>query len=162
MNNRRINDLGGGKARTERVNEPALETQNARLEQVGPFRVDALAASQAGVAEKLAATDANAPTGWRAGRGGHVIGIVWDLSTAVTAGTATVQATLNGTGTGDTANLASATSGVQYLSTPMAFAAGDAVGVKHTTNGAFTPTPNVRVWLLVRWTAIETVTPEGI
>lgn len=156
MNNRRINDQGGGKLKTEIVNEPALETANARVEQVGAFRVDALAASQAAVAEKFQGVDANAQTGVPMARAGHIVGVAWSLSTAVTAGTLTSQATVNGTAAGDAVNMgvATVTSGQAQESAPIAFNAGDKLGVKHTTNGAFTPTPNVAVWLLIRWTAV--------
>jgi len=160
MNTRRVIDQGGGKVRVEKCNEPALETANSRIVQIGQFRVDSLAASQTGVAEKYQGIDANAQTSFIAGRAGHIMGVAWTRSTAVTAGTLTVQATVGGTGSGDAISLAAAATGVAMETTPVPFAAGAALGVKHTTNSGFTPTPHVAVDLLVRWSAAEPATPE--
>jgi len=165
MNTRRIIDKNNGTTRTERCNEPALETANARFEQIGQFRVDSLAASQAGVAEKYQGIDANAQTSFVAGRAGHIVGLAWTLSTAVTAGVCTARATIAGTAVGDTANLAApatSTSGTLQFGVPVAFNAGDKLGVKHTTDGSFTPTPHVGVDLLIRWTSVEPSVPEQL
>lgn len=154
-NNRRINDNGGGKVKVEKTNEAALETTNARIEQIGAFRVAALAASQAAVAETYQTVEASAGTSFVAGRGGDVMGMAWGLSTAVTAGTLTAQVTVGGTAAGDAVNLAGATSGETEQSVPVAFNKGDKLGVKHTTNSGFTPTPNLATWLLIRWTPVS-------
>jgi len=160
MNTRRVIDQGGGKVRVEKCNEPALETANARIGQLGQFRVDALAASQSGVAEKYQGIDTNAPTSVVAGRPGKIMGLIWQLSTAVTAGTCTAQATVGGTASGDAADLTTATSGIKLLSVPISFNAGDKLGVKHTTNSGFTPTPNVQIDLLVRWSEVAPAVEE--
>jgi hypothetical protein len=162
MNNRRISEQSVGKVKVEKCNEPAVETANARVEQVGAFRVDALAANQAGVAEKYQGVDANAQLGFVPARAGHIVGIGWSLSTAVTAGAASLQATVGGAASGDIADLTTAASGTKHLSVPIAFNEGDKLGVKHTTNGGFTPTPNVVSWLLIRWTSLEGAVADAL
>ena len=155
MNNYAVTDLGQGKTRTLVSNAAAIETPNARFDQVGAFRVAALAASQAGVAETFQAVDAAAPNAVVAGRAGHIIGLVWQTSAAVTAGTGVVNATIAGTIVGDNVNFAAALKGTQDFVKPVAFNKGDSLGVKHTTNSGYLPTTlNVSTWLLIRWSPI--------
>jgi hypothetical protein len=76
-------------------------------------------------------------------RAGSVTGIVVESNTARTAGTATFEVTINGTGTGLTAVLdgtnttKKATTQAVGLDT---YVAGDAIGVRVTTDGAWSPT----------------------
>ena len=158
-----IENLGNGNFRETEFDAPVNETDNARTEQVGPFRQDTAAASQSNVALTLAAVDANAPTGWRAGRAGNIVGIVWDLSAAPTAGTGTLTPVVAGTvQTAAAVSIAGAQNGETDLpGGPVAFAAGVAVGLDINTNSAWSPaTSHLRAWLLVKWTYVDDDTAQ--
>jgi hypothetical protein len=150
-----LSSSAGPVARETATSAPAVETEAARLEQVGPYRQDNSAAAQTDVALSLGATDAAAPTELVAGRAGTIIGVVARSNADLTAGTATFRASKNGTGVGGSGCVLSDT--VQQKiseSAAVEFAAGDLLGVLITTNGAFAPvTADVQAYLLVRWAA---------
>src|SRR6478609_1093360 len=105
--NKLIESLDNNAKRVSDTNGPAVESEAARFQTIGSFRQDNVAASQAGVALRYQAVDANAFTGVVAPRAGKIIGLVWQLSAAITAGVATVSATVGGTISGTAASLVS-------------------------------------------------------
>lgn len=148
----KISTSTGPQDRETALNAPVIESSNARLEQVGPFRQDNVAVSQTNVDLELAAV--GGPVEFVAGQGGKVVGLVARSNADLTAGTATFRATLAGTEAGDATAILSDT--VQQIvvsfDTPVAFSAGDALGVSITTDGSFAPiTADVQAYLLVRW-----------
>lgn len=152
--NKIIENLDNNAKRVSDFNGPAVESETARIRTVGTFRQDNVAASQSGVALKVNAVDANAPTGVVAARAGKIIGMTWQLSAAITAGVATLQATIGGTGTGDAESIVSAatTAAVADQSSEIAFAEGAVLGVKITTDGSASPTTSeLYVDLIVRF-----------
>jgi len=152
----------GMSARESSFNAPAIETVNARLEQVGVFRDDSVGANQSFTAMQFQAIDAAAPIDVVAGRAGEIWGIVaraFDTGTtgAITAGTMTFQATIGGTQVGDVATLTPSVLKIEtFLSTPVAFAAGDQLGIKNASTSLAPTTSRAHAWLLIRWTALST------
>lgn len=132
---------------------PYWESENARAEQVGPWRQDNVADSQSGVAITLGATDASAPTEMVAMRSGKIIAIAARSNADLVAGAVSFQATVGGTASGTAAALGDTIQQVvQELATPTTFAKGDRLGVKITTDGNVDPnTIDVSVWLLIKW-----------
>src|SRR5580692_392953 len=148
--NRLVEDLDTLK-RVSKVNAPAVESEAARLDMGGPFVQHAVAASQTAVA---------LPNGFGTGaltfitaqRAGNVDSITWGLSTASTHTLGTLQLTVNGTATGDVIHFdGGGTALVTDESNPPAFNEGDKLGVAITTDGNWTPTPDIAVWLALRW-----------
>jgi len=151
-----LEPLGGGLTREETFNGQAVETVNARLNILGPFREDNPAASQAATALQLGAIDGTAPTGLPAPAAGTIVGIISHSNAALTAGTATAQATVNGTASGDTSVLSTTnpTKKVTMLTTPVAFVQGDLLGIKLATSSGYLPvTADHDHYLMVRWGA---------
>lgn len=134
---------------------PAVETYNARVIPVGPFRQDNPPASQAATAMTYGAADAVAPTSQIAFMDGDIIGVADRSNADLTAGTATAQATINGTAVGLTAVLSDLVQQkVTLFLTPVPFVAGDLLGVKLATNAAYAPvTADHSAQLLIRWKA---------
>jgi hypothetical protein len=148
----RQEQLDNGKFREVPTNEPAPECENARLDQLGPWRQANVAAGQAAVALKLVGIDSDADTPIVAARAGTIVGIAWDFTAAPTAGAASLQATNAGTAGGDVVSVVGAQTGVVDLAAPQAFARGDKLGLKVTTNGGFLPiTTDLMAWLVVKW-----------
>ncbi len=108
---------------------------------VGPFIQENVAASQTDVALDLGL--ASARTSLPAVRPGSITGVVVRSAGARSAGTLTVEPTINGTGTGLTAVLNASNTTAKATTQPAcldAFVAGDALGVKITTDGSWAPT----------------------
>jgi hypothetical protein len=154
-----VETLDNNLPRETPFNEPAVETVNARLEQVGVFRDDSVGANQSAAAMALQATDANAPTAYVAGRAGTIVGVVARMVSttthgAIASGTATAQATIGGVAAG-TAVVMTATADTQETAfkTPVAFKKGDLLGIT-LASASLSPTTSLGVaWLLIRWTA---------
>ena len=149
-------------AREKVTNAPAFETENARFEQLGPFRQDNPAASQGNTLQTLVGVDAVAPTGFHAGRAGTIVGICAQSNAAITAGTATFRPAVNGVVAGAAATesaVLSSTAGftlktITNFANPISFAAGDLLGVMLATNAGYLPvTADHNSYLLVRWAA---------
>lgn len=153
--NRLITPLDNGKFRVESGNVgPACESENARLDQIGPFRRVNIAASLTASALTRAAVDADAPTSVVMGRAGRVRGIAYNLNAPITAGTLTAKVMINGTETGAALNLAAAQRGVLDLPVTVGFNEGDRVGLSLTSNGALAPTTaELDADLILRWDA---------
>lgn len=168
-------DNGGHK--TDPTNAPAIETENARLEMLGPFRhancAINLAAVQMGFGGATG-VETDVPTGLVAPRAGVIVGVSYAFDAAVSAGGATaaqVQASVApggvaGTVTAQGNKFPIASGGAQSAvldeSTGaiakgidkgmIAFAEGDYLGVQLSTSGTFAPTTaDLDVFLLVRW-----------
>lgn len=167
--NRRVTTLDSGKQISDPTNAPAVESENARYDQLGPFRRANVAASLAAVQLTAGGVDADAPVGILAGRAGEIVGVAYGFSAAVSAGGATAaqpQASVNAVAKGNLFSVASggAQSGVldetagDVSSGPskgaITFAEGDRLGCQLTTSGTFAPTTaDLDVYLLVRWAA---------
>lgn len=154
--NKLIENLDNNVKRVTDTGAPAIESETARIRTVGVFRQDNVAANQAGVALTYGAVSAGTLTSYVAPRAGKIIGLTWQLSAAITAGVATVQATKGGTGLGVSASVVSAAtvSAVVDQTTEQAFAEGDLLGVKVTTDGSASPTTSeLNVELIVRFDA---------
>jgi len=151
--NRLVTDLNNGLKRSDKFNGPALESENARFDSVGPFSQHSVAASQTGVALPNG-LGTGALTFVTAHRAGEIVSIAWGLSTAGTHTAGAVQATVGGTATGDSVVFdGGGTAAVVDQTTPISFNEGDKLGIKITTDGNFTPTPDIAAWLNVRWAA---------
>lgn len=156
MDNVIVEDLGQGATREVSSNAPAVETRNARVTTVGLFRADDVAAS-ATASMTLGAVDANAPEGYVAPRAGKVVGITSQSSAAVSSGTATLQATIGGTGSGGTV-VVSSTSGTSQVTDfaeadQASFAAGAVLGCDVVSASLDPTTLDFSAWLVVRWDA---------
>ncbi len=154
--NRMVETGDAGFQRETTTNGQAIESENARLREIGGFRQDNVAASQTGVALTYQGVDATAPVGKVMARAGKIVGLAWQLSAAITAGVATIRATINGTAVGDTVSIksASTTSAVVDQAAEVAFNEGDILGVKVTTDGSASPTTSeLNVDLTVRLAA---------
>lgn len=152
--NRLIEYLDNGKFRVSTTNAPAVESENARFDQQGPFRRVNVAASLTASALTRGGVDSDAPTSVVEGRAGRVHGIAYNLSAAVTAGALTAKVTVNGTETGAAMNLAAAQRGVLDLAASVPFAEGDRLGLSLTSNGSLAPTTaELDADLLIRWDA---------
>jgi hypothetical protein len=150
-----VEDLGNGLARETENGAPAVETKNARAEQIGPYRQDNVPASQSAIAQTLAGVDAVAPTEFIAARGGTIIGIVARSNADFTAGTATFQASKNGTAVGSTAVLSDTVQQkITDFETPVDFVVGDRLGVVLTSTSLAPTTADVQSYLLIRWGAV--------
>jgi hypothetical protein len=152
--NRRIQQQDNGTHFDENSNAQAVESALARFEQVGVYRKANVAAPSAAVPLTLGGVDADtAGQNFLAGRKGVIVGIAWDWSTVPTAGTASLQAQVAGTASGDAISIL-AVKGVGDETTEIPFNEGDLLGLAITTNGAFLPiTGDVAAWLLIRWIA---------
>lgn len=100
-----------------------------------------VAASQTNVA--LAAQVSTSFDTYKALRAGSITGLSTRLTEAVTAGTLTVEVTKNGAGVGLAVvhtNAANQTGGISTQAAGLdTYVAGDLIGVRLTTNGAFAP-----------------------
>jgi hypothetical protein len=157
-----VQTSAGPASRETPTNAPAVETVNARLEQLGVFRQDNPPAAQANTAQTLNGVDAVAPAGVVAGRAGTIVGIVARSNADLTAGTATFRPSKGGVvqGTGVAADSAILSDLVQQKVTefPAAsvipFVAGDILGIMLATSAAYAPvTADQQSWLLIRWAA---------
>lgn len=152
--NRLIEPLDNGMFRVSTQNAPAVESENARFDQVGPLRKANVGASLTASALTAGGVDADAPTGVVAGRAGRVNGIGFLWSAAVSAGAVSAQVSVNGTAKGKVFDLSKATSGVLDETTTVPFLEGDRLGVLLTTDGSFAPTTtDLSVSVLIRWDA---------
>lgn len=165
--NRQIEQLDPGFHRDLANNGPAVETANARVQLVGPFRQVQVAASQTGVVLSTGVSGADGQPGIMAHSAGKIIGLQYSFNAAVTAGGATAAqlqatiapaATLTAAVAGDVVAVASQASPRQAQvvdqSSEVAFNKGDVLGANLTTSGTFAPTTvDVDVFLLVRWAA---------
>lgn len=149
-----VETLDNGAKRVTTSNAPFVESENARIRTVGVFRQDNVAAGQSGVALPYQSVDANSQTFAIAPRAGVIVGMSWSLNAAITAGVATLRATVGGTAKGDAESIVSAatTSAVVDQSVEVPFAKGDKLGVAITTDGSASPvTSELGVELIVRY-----------
>ncbi len=147
--NKMIEDLGNGTKRETNTDAPAFETQYARSEHWGPWHSENVGAGTSATAMPLGGGAAE--VNWVAPFDGTIIGIQWSWTAAPTHSLCTVQASVGGTVAGDLVTVSGATTGNASQSTPVAFVAGNSLGAKFTTDGAFTPTTDdLTVWLFVR------------
>lgn len=140
-------------------NAPAIETQNARLAQLGAFRDDTVGANQAASAMTLASVEATAPTDYIAGRAGTIVGVVARMVSvttlgAIISGSATFRATVGGVAVGTAVVLSSTLdTTVATFTTPVDFAQAAKLGVT-LASASLSPTTSLGVaWLLIRWAA---------
>lgn len=173
---RRIEQLDSGSKKVESASgQPAVETENARFEVLGPFRHANLAIDLSAVAMTLGGVDSDAPQGIVAPRAGAIVGITYASDAAISAGGAsamTLQASVSPGGVAGTpANQGSAfvvaSGGAQSASLDMVggsikkptfdagfvpFNEGDWLQVLLSTSHTFAPTTaDVDVYLAVRW-----------
>lgn len=140
-------------------NGPIEETENARFEQMGPYRTDNIAASATNTVMTLGAVDAVAPVSFPAGRAGTIVGIAARSNADLSAGTATFRPSINGTVAGVAATESAILSDtvqtkVGTFTTPVAFVAGDLLGIMLTTDAGYLPvTADNSAYLLIRWAA---------
>jgi hypothetical protein len=147
-----VEDLGNGNARETAFNAPAIETVNARLEQVGPFRQDNPGAAQAATALTLMATDASAPIEIIASRAGTIVGVVARSNADLSAGTATFTASIAGALVGTAAVLSDLVQQAISEFAPVDFVAGARLGIKLATSAGYLPiTADQSAWLMIRW-----------
>lgn len=110
---------------------------------VGTWKQDNVTAAQSGVALTLVGDAAR--TEIPVSRAGYLSGIVIRSNEARTAGSCTVDATINGTATGALTGVLNASNtqtntGVATVAAGFNVAAGDRIGVKVTTTAGWTPT----------------------
>lgn len=176
---RRITTLDGGSKKVESAaGQPAVETENARLDKIGPFRhancaID-LAAVQMGFGG-ISGAEADTPLGVVAPRAGAIVGITYAFDAAISAGGATaaqIQATVAPGGVagavaakGDLFPVASGGAQSAVLDETkgsvtkpvfdkgfIPFSEGDYLGAQLTTSHTFAPTTaDLDVFLLVRY-----------
>jgi hypothetical protein len=177
--NRRVTTLDGNgigqngpQHKTEATNASAEETENARFEQLGPFRNGALAIDLAAVAMTAGGVDAKAPAAMIAGRKGVICGIAWFSTAPITAGGASALTLQPAVGPGGAALAAQGTpvvvasGGLQQAVVDqiggsvtkgldkgyIPFNEGDNLGVLLSTSHTFAPvTGDIVVYLLIRW-----------
>jgi hypothetical protein len=143
--------LDNGAIRQTPSNAPYPESDQNRQAQIGPFTQHAVAASQAAVALPNG-LGTGALTFVTAPKAGKIVGVDWGLSAAATHTAGTVQATVNGTAVGDAVHIdGGGTAAAVAESASQSFNAGDKLGVKITTDGNWTPTPDLAVNLLVQY-----------
>lgn len=142
----------------------AIKALANRVERVGVFRQDNVAAGQAGVALTLNAVDANAPTSIVAPRAGRIVGVTARSNADLTAGTAQFAATINGVAQAEIATLSDLVQQqVKRFNTPVAFVEGDLLGVKITTDGALAPaTAEMFSDLVIEWGSDSLVVQDGL
>lgn len=167
--NRLVEQLDSG-AHRETVGNvgPAVESANARVDLVGPFRTANIAINQSSVPMTAVGVGTDAQVGIVAHSSGKIIGMTWKFTAAVAAGGATAAqlqaniapaATLTPAVIGDVFSVASgagvpSTAGLFDESAEVAFAKGDSLGVNLSTSGTFAPTTtDLDVYLIVRWNA---------
>lgn len=166
VQNRLIEDLGNARRDTPgNAAGPAVESANARVQLVGPFKQVQVAASQSGVALSSILSGADGQPGVVAHSPGKILGLTYSLNAAITAGGATAAqlqatvapaATLTAAVAGDVVAITSQASprqvGAVDQTTEVPFAKGDVLGVNLSTSGTFAPTTvDVDVYLIVRW-----------
>lgn len=170
--NRQIEQLDTG-AHRELVGNvgPAVETANARVDLLGPFRRANLAINLSAVQLTLGGVDADAPTSLQAHSSGKILSVSYKMSANITAGGATaaqLQASIAPAATqtvaakGDVVAVASGGTLAQAALVDQAaevpFAKGDLLGVQLSTSGTFAPiTADLDVYLVVRWDASPSV-----
>lgn len=165
------NDRGGH--RQAPGNAPAVETANARVHTIGPFRKANPTAGLAATAMTLGGVDTDAPTQQLMHSSGRVLAVIAQSNANITAGGASAvilqpqvaPSGLNAANQGTAVNLASGGSNPQMgvtdqpnttvngVSQPgFAFAKGDGLLCTIATNGAFAPTTaDISVWLVVQY-----------
>jgi hypothetical protein len=118
----------------------------------GPFVDEDVAASQTNVQLIIAGGGANA--GIVMPKSGHVIGMLWTLDAAASAGSLTIGVTIDGTEDADTVQ--TVTTAAEGYPTWMisddapAFAAGEQIGVEITSDGSWNGTSSdLAVYLIV-------------
>lgn len=148
-----VEELANGETRETAFNAPAVETENARIDDLGPFRQDDVAASQSDADLTLGAVDANAPVGTVAPRSGKIVGITGRVNAAITGETLTMNPTVDGSvGTEGVVLDANNQSRVGKLAAEVPFAAGALLGIAITTTAGYTPTTlELAASLQVRW-----------
>lgn len=147
-----VEDLGGGNIRETVMNAQAVETAKARTLQLGPWLQTNIAANQAATAMNLAGS-ANDNT-MLALQAGTIIGVGVRSNANVTAGSLTVQPTVNGTAKGGTAVLDTTNVAKKVtLFTPVPFAAGDLLSIVSSSTSGLLPTgsADLQAYLLVKW-----------
>lgn len=162
--NRLVENEDNNTKKTTATGAPAVETENARFQQLTPFRQANVAASQAGVALRVAGTDTDDSTKYIAARAGRLTGLAWALTAAATHTAGSIQlavgpagGALAAVGTSMAIDGGGTSAVVDQAGSDgdgIPFNEGDAIGVLVTTDGAFTPiTTDLMVWPVVRWAA---------
>lgn len=142
MSNVMIEDLGNGQFRETNINAPAVANDQAMREsEVGPFRQDNVAASQTDADLTLTGVDANAPISQIAKGPGKIVGVSARVNAAITGETLTLNATVGGANAAGASAVLDANNQqvVKRFDTPVAFVAGDLLGIAITTTAGFTP-----------------------
>ncbi len=151
--NRVVEELSGTVKRSTQIKAPALETENARLDVPVTFKQHSVAASQSAVALPVGLGTGDL-TFWVAPRAGTIVSTSWGLSTAGTHTAGHVQFTVGGTAKGDSVAIdGGGTAAVVDQATPIPFNEGDKIGCNITTDGSWTPTPDLAVSPVIRWAA---------
>ena len=170
--NRRVTLNDNNTMRSEKTGAPAVESENARVEQVGVWRKANVPISQSGVAMLFGGgVDSDEGTKFIAGRAGHVVGVVWQLTAAATHTAGSIQPAVGPAGGTLAAQGASVAidgggtaavvdqNGAAPDNLGVPFNEGDDLGVLLTTDAAWLPTTtDLQVWLMVRWAAGGTPT----
>jgi hypothetical protein len=165
--NRMVEQLDPGSHRDLPNNSPAVESANARVDILGPFRRANLAINLSAVQLTLGGVDADAPTSLQAHSSGKILAVSYKFSANITAGGATAAqiqasvapaATQTAAAAGDVTAVASggtlAQAAVSDESSEVSFNKGDLLGVQLSTSGTFAPTTaDLDVYLVVRWAA---------
>lgn len=165
--NRQVEQLDPGSHRDVPNNGPAVETANARVDMLGPFRRANLAINVSAQQLTLGGVDADAPTSMQAHSSGKILAVNYKFAANITAGGATAAqiqasiapaATQTAAAAGDVVAVASggtlAQAAVVDESAEVAFKKGDLLGVQLSTSGTFAPTTDdLDVYLVVRWDA---------
>lgn len=167
--NRLIEQLDTGAHRESSSNVgPAVESANARVDILGPFRRANLAINISAQPLTLGGVDADAPTTVQAHSSGKILAVNYKLGVNITAGGATavqLQPTVAPAATqtlalaGDVVAIASggtlAQAAVVDESAEVAFNKGDLLGVQINSSGTLAPagSNDIDVYLVVRWNA---------
>ncbi len=156
-----LGTTAGDAPRETNTDAPAIETENARYQQIGTFRDDEPPPAQAAtqMVFQAATGDEDAPIEFIAGRPGKIVGLVAqavrdDSTATIGTGTVTLKATVGGAAVGDALvlNLANPKRRVDFT-TPVSFNSLDELGMSLATSGDMTSVSNFFGYLCVVWSA---------
>jgi len=123
---------------------------NQRAQSPCAFLVSTVAASQTDV--DLSLSPGGVVGEWIFPISGQLIGFARDMGvTAITAGTLTVIGVKNTLSTFSTQVLSADIRSAHYFSAPAAFSAGEGLGFRYTTNGAYVGSALLRIYPLVTY-----------
>lgn len=169
--NRRVTDKGTARADEFGNVGPAVESANARVDLLGPFRRANMVINMSAVQLTAGGVDADAPTSIQAHSPGKILGISYKFSANISAGGATAAqlqasvapaATQTAAAQGDAVAVASGgtlaqaavvDSTLSAQPTEIAFNKGDLLGIQLSTSGTLAPatTDDCDAYLIVRW-----------